>query len=220
MQPSHDNSERAVTDRAIRVLVPEKAMALQHSPQWPALSCNHLEGRKAAFFSYGDGGADETDHTGGPKILQHKAWFDPGEWPAEQDRDASLPLVLQCRWSGIEVPEALRWFAQLGAAQPHADNQAPQMMTNAEFISTFDAWTDRFAAFVQEKGTVTPGRYRAFGYRPPGHRWADVKLAWRDLRMRLGYPRRGSSPALQQAQGLNQDATQSPKRSEAKCHRL
>jgi hypothetical protein len=31
-------------------------MALEHSEQWKELSVNHLEGRTAAFFCYGDEG--------------------------------------------------------------------------------------------------------------------------------------------------------------------
>jgi len=40
---------------------PELAMALEHTAEWEALSINHLEGRTAAFFCYGDGGGDELD---------------------------------------------------------------------------------------------------------------------------------------------------------------
>ena len=37
---------------------PEKAMALEHSAQWEDLSVNHLEGRSAGFFCYGDEGGE------------------------------------------------------------------------------------------------------------------------------------------------------------------
>jgi hypothetical protein len=43
--------------------------------------------------------------------------------------------------------------------------------------------------------------------------WADVKLKWREVRLRLGIPPRGSSPARQQELGLNRDTTLSPKAS-------
>jgi hypothetical protein len=77
-----------------------------------------------------------------------------------------------------------------------------------------DAWTDRFAGFVRKKGKVEPGKYRAFGYEAPGHLLRDAKLAWRDVRMRFGHPREGSSPEKQQAMGLNQDATRDPSKGE------
>jgi hypothetical protein len=79
------------------------------------------------------------------------------------------------------------------------------MIREDGIMGAFDAWTDRFAAFVAAKGPVEPGRWRVFGYTAPGHRWADVKLKWRDLRMRAGYPLAGSSPAEQQSLGLNED---------------
>lgn len=62
----------------------------------------------------------------------------------------------------------------------------------------------------------THGRGSGLGYQPPRHGLADARLAWRDLRMRIGRARRGSSAAIQQAQGLNQDATLKPKQSEAR----
>jgi multimeric flavodoxin WrbA len=47
---------------------PERAMALEHTPKWEAMSVNHLEGRSAAFFCYGDGGGDEMDANNRPKF--------------------------------------------------------------------------------------------------------------------------------------------------------
>jgi hypothetical protein len=38
----------------------------------------------------------------------------------------------------------------------------------------------------------------------------DVKLAWRDLRMRSGHPPEDSSPEEQQKLGLNRDVTFDP----------
>ena len=194
---------------------PEKAMALEKSPQWKALSLNHLEGRTAAFFCYGDDGADETGEDGRPKALMHKEWLDPNSWPMARDREAYLPLVLQCRYSGIEVPEELWTVAHTGIGAPYASDQSEQMVRDDAFMGAFDAWTRRVATFIEGKGKVEAGRYRAFGYDPPGHRLADLKLAWREGRMRLGLPEKSSSPAIQQAQGLNQDATLKPKRSES-----
>jgi hypothetical protein len=60
-------------------------------------------------------------------------------------------------------------------------------------------------------GKVQPGQYRAYGYKAPGHRWADLKLKWRELRLKLGVPPAGSSPAKQQELGLNRDAPLAPK---------
>jgi hypothetical protein len=80
------------------------------------------------------------------------------------------------------------------------------MVDDADTMRAFDDWTDAFARHVAAKGRVTPGEYRAFGYRPPSHLWADIKTKWRGLRMLLGVPVAGSSPAIQRARNLNRDA--------------
>jgi hypothetical protein len=195
---------------------PEKAMALEHAPEWEALSVNHLEGRTAAFFCYEDQGANEIGADGRPEALRHKAWFDPDEEPFEQTRQAYAPLVWQCRYSGIEVPDPLWMGSVSGKDLAYSDNQAEDMVREERIMRDFDDFTDRFAAFVAQKGKVPPGRYRAHGYEPPGKTLEEAKLAWRDIRMRLGRPPAGSSPAVQQAEGLNRDATLRPGRSEAK----
>lgn len=186
---------------------PEKAMVLEKSPEWPALSVNHLEGRTAGFFCYGDEGADEMTPDGYPTKLRHLRYFDPADEPFADERDAYRPLVWQCRFSGIEVPDDLWAYCTTGKGKPYADDQAEDMVHDDPFMAAFDRWTDAFAAFVTAKGKVEPGRWRAYGYEAPGHRWADAKLKWRAVRIGLGMPPAESSPAEQQQLGLNQDAT-------------
>ncbi len=163
---------------------PEKAMALERSPQWRALSLNHLEGRCAAFYCYGDGGGDELDATGRPRALRHPELLDPSAEPFADMREAYAPLVWQCRYSGIEVPDALWRYLEFGRGKPYADNQAEDM--DARVTGDFDAWTDRFAEVVRARGKITPPQYSAVGHRAKGHVWADVKLVWRQWRIRLG----------------------------------
>lgn len=189
----------------IRHKDPELARALEHSSEWETLSQNHLEGRTAAFFCYGDGGASETDQSGRPKILKHPEYYDPDKAPFENEGDAYAPLVWQCRYSGIEVPDTLWQYCEFGEGKPYSDNQAEHMLGYPDLLSSFDAWTNRFVDFVAKKGKVKPSRYRAFGYRPPGHRLADIRLKFRELRMSAGRPRPTSSPAAQQKLGLNRD---------------
>jgi hypothetical protein len=192
---------------------PEKAMRLEHTREWDELSVNHLEGRTAGFFCYGDGGGDELDAAGRPKKLRHPAWFDPEEEPFEDMRQTYAPLVWQCRYSGIEVPDPLWRYVEFGQGRKYSENQS-EHMTEQDVWSPFDAWIAAFAAHVDQKGKVHPGRYRAYGYEPPKHRFADARLGWRDLRMRLGHAPAGSSPAIQQDQGLNQDAVLKPSKGE------
>jgi len=108
------------------------------------------------------------------------------------------------------VPAALWRYVEFGRGKRYSDNQAEHMATETDVFRDFDAWTAAFAEFVARKGKVQPGKCRAYGYKAPSHRWADLKLKWRELRMRLGVPPAGSSPAKQQELGLNQDATLSP----------
>lgn len=174
---------------------PEKAIVLENSPEWETLSVNHLEGRTAAFFSYTDEGGVEMDGDGCPKILRHKDYFDPELEPFDDMRQAYAPLVWQCLYGGVEVPDAL--WASL--------NQAEDMIREDEILPAFDAWAVHFAAYVAKKGKVEPGRYRAYGYKAPSHRWADLKLKLRELRMRAGLAPSASSPAVQEQLDLNED---------------
>lgn len=186
---------------------PELAMALEHTPEWEALSVNHLEGRTAGFYCYGDGGGDELDDDGRPKILTHKNYFDPDREPFEKMRDAYAPLVWQCRYGGIEVPDDLWHYTEFGNGKKYSDNQAEQMITEPQVMAEFDQWTDAFANFVAAKGKVEPGTHRAYGYKAPSHFAEDVSLGMRLVQMGLGRAPEGSSPAKQQELGLNQDAT-------------
>jgi hypothetical protein len=188
-------------------------MALEHKPEWKEIALNHLEGRTAAFFNYGDDATDERDADGRPIYLRHKGYFDPDEEP-EAMRESYEALVWQCRFSGVEVPDDLWRYQRFGAGRKYSDNQAEDMARDAEFMKGFDAWTDRFTAFVGAKGKVQPNRFRAFGYKPPGHRWADVKLTIRDRWMRLGKPPEGSSPDEQQRMDLNRDVRRDVKEGE------
>ena len=193
---------------------PELAMRLEHAPEWKELGLNHLEGRTAAFFTYGDDAADERDATGRPVYLRHPEYFDPAEEPYRNLRDAYAPIVWQCRFSGIEVPNPLWQYEDFGKGKKYSENQAEDMGGDVSFLARFDAWGDALAAFVRDKGRVRPGKYRAYGHKAPGHRLADAKLWLRDISMRLGHPPAGSSPRAQLEAGLNEDATLRPARSE------
>ena len=138
----------------------DKAVALEHSPQWKDLNLNHLEGRTAAFFVHGDEGANDMGEDGRPRILRHKEYFDPKEEPFENEREAYRPLVWQCRYSGIEVPDHLWQYQTFGKNKLYSDNQDYDL----EDFSRFDRWVDDFAQFVGQKGKVPEGRYPVHNY--------------------------------------------------------
>lgn len=192
----------------------ELARDLEHSPEWEKLSQNHLEGRTAAFFCYGDGGGDELDESGRPKILRHKEYFNPDEEPFEDMRQTYAPLVWQMRYGGVEVPDNLWRYVEFGQGKKYSDNQAEHMATETDVFGKFDEFVDAFAEFVGEKGKVEPSEYRAYGYEPPSHLWRDIKLQWREKRIALGFPPKDSSPAKQKELGINVDETLRPGKGE------
>jgi len=192
---------------------PELAMKLEHSPEWKEMSVNHLEGRTAAFFCYGDGGGDELDAEGRPKVLRHKEYFDAPQEPFADMRDAYAPLAWQCRYGGVEVPDALWRYIEFGRDKAYSDNQAEDMREDNVY-APFDAWCAAFAEFVNAKGKVPAGKHRAYGYKAPGHTWADLKLFWRAVQLGRGKAPAGSSPAEQERLDLNDDASLDLKKSE------
>jgi len=120
------------------------------------LSRNHLSGRTAAFFCYGDDGANEEDGKGIPKNLEHPEWFDARHHPmrGRDERLAYQGLVWQCRYSDIEVPDALWTCTDFGAGKPYADDQADDMVREKAGMEAFDGWVERFIAHIGKKGLV------------------------------------------------------------------
>ena len=132
-----------------------KAQALERSPLWRELTRNHLEGRTAAFFYYGNEGGHDVESDGRPRILTQKAWFASDAEPYQGDeRLAYQGLVWQCRYSGIEVPDALWRYARNGLDRAYADDQADDMAGEEAAMATFDAWVAQFVRPVREKGPV------------------------------------------------------------------
>ena len=132
----------------------------------------------------------------------------------EAKRETHEAIVWQCRFSGIEVPDDLWHYQRFGMGRKYSDNQAEDMAHDGAFMQGFDAWADRFIAFVRAKGKVPPGKFRAYGYEPPGHFWADMKLTVRDRMLRLGKAPANSSPEAQQREDLNRDRHLNPKEGE------
>jgi len=105
-------------------------------------------------------------------------------------------------------------YVKFGDGKKYSDTQAEDIASEPPVYTEFDDWTNTFTAFVETKGKVTRGKFRAFGYNAPGHRWRDLKLKWRELKMQAGRAPSGSSPAIQEKSGLNRDAGIGVKKSE------
>jgi hypothetical protein len=178
------------------------------------LKMSNYEGRTAAFFCYGDKGGDELDSNGRPKILQHPEYFNPDEEPFKDERNAYAPLVWQCRYGGIEVPENLWRYEITGKDQKYSDNQAEDAITDKAFMQAFTSWVNDFEFFVRQKGKVKPGKYRAYGYKPPFNPIKELKTGIRSWKLRFGITPKASSVQKQKDLGLNKDTTLHPKKSE------
>ncbi|MDP2708543.1 MAG: NAD(P)H-dependent oxidoreductase [bacterium] len=148
-------------ERLIDIKNHKLAMKLEHSPRWKKLSLNHLEGRSAGIFFYGDDGADEIDKSGRPKMLRHKNYFNPRGQTGDQL--SYEPIKWQLRYSGIEIPDKLCEFVKFGRGKPYSDNQAENLAEEKKILESFDRWTNNFAKFTAEKGKIKPGKYRAYG---------------------------------------------------------
>ena len=117
------------------------------------------------------------------------------------------PARLAMPYSGIEVPDALWRYVEFGRGATYSDNQAEHLADQPGVLREFDDWSDAFAVTSLTRARCSRGGTRAYGYRPPSHFIADLKTKWRGLRMALGFPIPGTSPAKQQERGLNRDAT-------------
>jgi len=117
----------------------------------------------AGFFTYTDDGGIELDTEGRPEILRHKEWFEPRMEPFQDARDAYRPLVWQCRYGGIEVPDELWSEGRTGVNRHYSENQAEGLQSEGTLLPTFDAWFERFIRHVGQRGAVEPGRWRAYG---------------------------------------------------------
>lgn len=136
------------------------AARLEHSHAWKELSLNHLEGRTAAFFVYGDDGGDELGKDSSPIILRHKSYFSP----EDESKLGKLipyygPIIWQCRYSGIEVPDGLVREIVFGGDGKYSDNQIEQLKGNNEILAIFDKWVEDVKIFVEAKGKVPGSKY-------------------------------------------------------------
>jgi multimeric flavodoxin WrbA len=115
-----------------------KTRAMEKSGQHVDLLANHLEGKFAAFFAHGDnGGADYREQAPGisprpypDSLRDHMATVSDPEGRANLPRESIMPLVWQCRYSGIHVPDDLAVGEHINAGVNHA--QAMDAMARKE----------------------------------------------------------------------------------------
>lgn len=76
---------------------PQKTIEAEQSGKYRDLLKNHYEGKVGAFFIHGDDGADDYVGRKIPLSLVQDGYINP--------RQAIMPIVMQCRYSGIFVPD-------------------------------------------------------------------------------------------------------------------
>lgn len=84
---------------------PEITGKFAQSGEYDHLLKNHLEGKYAAFFIHGDDGAN--DYTKNPKPESLTQNLSEEELLSQNVKLAVMPIVMQCRYSGINVPDNL-----------------------------------------------------------------------------------------------------------------
>jgi len=83
---------------------PKLTRPLSMSGEHDDMLKNQWAGKKAAFYIHGDDGAADYKDRKEPKSLR---MYPDAKSPVEPVRMAILPIVQQCRYSGIDVPDDL-----------------------------------------------------------------------------------------------------------------
>jgi len=106
---------------------PTKTQPAEQSGRHDRLLKNHLAGKVAGFFIHGDGGAN--DYTKRRPPGSYRAHQGS---PTEPDVvDAVMPIVWQCRWSGITVPDDLIVGVTSGKGVPYSENRFNEAIIGA-----------------------------------------------------------------------------------------
>lgn len=112
---SVEDAKRIMGDKGYKD--PEVTRKTELSGEHRDLLKNHLEGKVGAFFIHGDDGANDYKGRRMPlSMLSHgdKEYIGP--------RQSIMPIVNQCRYSGIFVPESCIEEAVFGYGHPYAEN--------------------------------------------------------------------------------------------------
>lgn len=100
---------------------------------------NHLEGKWAAFYIHGDDGAN--DYDGNPPYTGDKAW---------DVKNSVMPLVYQCRYSGINAPDDLveAFYINQGKAYYQANLDMPE---ETEFFYRMENLMDKLLNYIEQQ---------------------------------------------------------------------
>lgn len=96
---------------------PDVTRKLEISGQYSGLLKNHYEGKVGAFFIHGNNGANDYANKKIPLSLIN----DHKEEKAFSIKDSVMPIVHQCRYSGIYVPDNLIQAHHIGENDSYAE---------------------------------------------------------------------------------------------------
>lgn len=92
---------------------PKKTIELEQSGKYDILKRNHLEGKVGAFFIHGNDGANDYKKKTYPLAMADTKHY-------ITTKEAIMPIVLQCRYSGIFVPDHLIEAVSFGYDEPYS----------------------------------------------------------------------------------------------------
>lgn len=110
--------------------------ALNLSGEHDHLLKNHLEGKYAAFYLHGDNGAN--DYQKNPKPDSLKEYELDEKSISENTKLAILPIVMQCRYSGINVPDDLIETFYMNQGEPYYNSNVDIMKNMRPFESAIN----------------------------------------------------------------------------------
>lgn len=130
-------------DQAIEIFGPdgiknsELTGRAELSQKYKHLLKNHLEGKWAAFYLHGDDGA--SDYNGNKPDIGDINW---------DVRDCAMPLVYQCRYSGINCPNDLVESFYINKGKDYYQSNL-DMDSEGEFFLKMDGLVERLLNYIQ-----------------------------------------------------------------------
>lgn len=106
--------------------------------QYDNLLKNHLEGKWAAFYVHGDNGAD--DYNGNQPDIGDIYW---------DVKNSIMPLVYQCRYSGINCPDDLVDAFYMNKGVPYYQANLDFNNNDGEYFSRIDNLVERLLNYLK-----------------------------------------------------------------------
>lgn len=106
--------------------------------QYKHLLKNHLEGKWAAFYVHGDDGAN--DYNGNQPDTGDRIW---------DVKNSVMPLVYQCRYSGINCPDDLVEAFYINQSKPYYQANL-DIDTEVEFFSKMNNLVEKLLKYLED----------------------------------------------------------------------